>query len=165
MDYGQTVDGGQVCDYNYLRYVGWSENNACMRKFFSLPTVKLISKRVTELTRGVDKKNRPIIVPDVRICEVMNSVYWNFRPPTGDIFTRYIIPNDEQPNMVQSMIDQTIELITSFIRNQLEMEQNNQTLSAWVQVYGDFNTAGLRQHGPIKTQEKKPNTMEFNMNY
>lgn len=155
----------KVCDYNYLRYVGWDESNVCISSFFSPQTVALISKKVTQLTMGVDEKNRPIIVPDERICEVMDGVYQGFRPSIGDIYTRYIIPNDEQEDAVQSMIDQTIEIIVSNIRNSLGIEQSNQKLTAWVQVYGDFNQSGLRYHPILTTREKKPATMQFNMNY
>lgn len=159
------VCGGEVCDFNYLRHPGWSENNACIKQFFSKKTVATISKAVTQLTKGVDEKNRSILVPDARICEVMDGVFHNFRPPTGDIYSRYIVPNDQQANMVQSMIDQTIEIIVDFIVNQIGMEQNNFKLSAWVQVYGDFNTHNLTQTPPIKVLGKRPATMQFNMNY
>ena len=165
MDYGYSICSGETCDYNYLRHVGWSENNACFRKYFSKQTVDAISKKVTELTRGVDPKNRKIIVPDARICEVMDGIYRNFRPPTGDIYSRYIIPNDQQGNMVQSMIDQTIEVITDFIRNEIGMEQANQKLSAWVTVLGDFNEHNLTQVPPIKIRERRPATMQFHLNY
>lgn len=156
---------GQPVDLNYLRYTGWEESNPDLKIFFSPDTVKLISKKVTELTRGVDPLNRPIIVPPYRIGEVMSSVFSRFRPSTGDIYSRYNIPSDANPDTLQTLIDRTIELITSAIRNELGTEQGNQTLSAWVQVYGDFNTHGLRQHPPITTRDKKPNTMMFNMNY
>ena len=165
MEHGYQVCSGEICDFNYLRYPGWSEGNLCIRELFSPETIQLISRKVTELTRGVDSKNRKIIVPDARICEVIDGIYQAFRPPTGDIFSRYIIPNNEQANMVQSIIDQSIEVIVSNIRGQLGMEQQNQTLSAWVTVMGDFNASGLRQFPPIKVQGKRPSTMQFNMNY
>lgn len=164
MDYGARTNNSLI-DFNYQRYVGWDENNECFKSFFSSETVSLISRKVTHLTKGVDVKNRSIVVPDVRITEVMDGVYQGYRPTTGDIYSRYIIPNHEQGNMVQSMIDQTIEIIVSTIRNTLGMEQNNQRLSAWVQVYGDFNTNGLRQYAPIKVLGKRPAQMQFNMNY
>lgn len=156
----------QSCDYNTIRYVGWNNSNRyCLKKFFSKETVDLISRKVTQLTMGVDPQNRPIVVPPVRICEVMDGVYQGYRPPVGDIYSRYIIENNEQNNMVQSLIDQTIEIIVSNIRNSLGIEQANEQLSAWVQLYGDFNTQGLRQHAPIKVLEKRPNPMEFHMRY
>jgi hypothetical protein len=155
----------QPCDFNYLRYPGWNEGNTCIRQFFSKNTVSLISKKVSQLTKGVDPQNRTIVVPDYRICEVMDGVFRGYRPPTGDIFTRYIIPNSEQTNIVQSLIDQTIEVIVSNIRNNLGIENENSKLSAWVQVYGDFNPHNLRQHSIIKTRDRRPTTMLFNMNY
>jgi hypothetical protein len=154
-----------MADLNYTRYVGWREQNKCLEKYFSQDTVNLISRKVTELTRGVDKKNRPIKVPDYLIQNVMDGVFQGFRPAVGDIYSRYIVANGEQQNMVQSMIDQTIEILVSNIRNQLGMDECNEKLTAWVQVYGDFNTAGLRQHSPIKVLEKRPATMQFHMNY
>lgn len=165
MNYGLTTCSGQPCDLNYIRYVGWDESTDCFRQLFSKETLKTISKKVTELTRGVDKLNRPIIVPDERICEVIDGVHRGYRPPTGDIYSRYNIPNDQQASMVQDIIDQTIEVITNHIRNEIGMEQENQKLSAWVQVYGDFNTHGLRQFPPIKVKERRANVMQFNMNY
>ena len=44
MDYGN-----RLTDYNYLRYVGWGEQNPCAREFFSEHTVNLISKKVSEV--------------------------------------------------------------------------------------------------------------------
>ena len=167
MDYKILTIENPVIDFNTYRHVGWKSDdlNSCITGFYSIETVNLISKKITELTKGVDKQNRSIIVPNQRIAEVMDGVYRNFRPPTSDIFSRYNIENNEQTNIVQSLIDQTIEIITSNIKNQLGMEQNNQTLSAWVQVYGNFNPHNLTQHAPIKIKEKRIPSMQFNMNY
>lgn len=154
----------EIRDFSFLRYVGWEESE-CLKVLFSKETISTISRKVTELTRGVDKKNRKIIVPDERIYETLDGVFRGFRPPTGDIHTRYIVPNNHQESMVQSIIDQTIEVIVSNIRGQLGIEQGNQDLSTWIQVYGDFNTGNLTQTPPIKTLNKRPSTMQFHMNY
>ena len=45
------------------------------------------------------------------------------------------------------------------------MEENNRKLTIWTTVYGDFNQHGLQQHSKIKVRNKRPNPMEFNMNY
>jgi len=161
---GRPCGSKALCDYNFLRHPGWTESE-CLKAYFSQDTVNLISKKVSELTRGVDPKNRKIIVPDSTICSIMDAIHVNYRPPVGDIYSRYIIPNTEQANMVQSMIDQTIEVIVSNVRGQIGMEQQNQTLSAWVQVYGDFSANQLKQRSWIKTLEKRPSTMQFQMNY
>lgn len=159
------VIGYSNCDFNYVRHVGYSEHPTGFFKFFSPETVRTISKKITQLTKGVDKLNRDIIVPDQRICEVMDGVYQQFRPSTGDIYTRYVIESEEQNNMTQNLIDQTIEVIFSNIVNQLGIEEANSKLSAWVQVLGDFNPEGLRYHPELKIREKRPISMEFHMRY
>ena len=154
------------CDDNYIKYVGYSEDNACIRKYYSEETRRVISHKITELLQGVDPQNRPIIVPDNTICSVMNDIYASFRPPTGDIYSRYTVPNGISPqSYVQSMIDQVIQVIVSNVKNTLEIEQNNEKLTVWTTLYGDFNTDGLRAHPPIKVRKKRPASFQFNMNY
>lgn len=156
---------GELCDSNYYRHVGWRENNACIKKYFSPNTVKLISHKVTELLQGVDAKGRPIIVPNNAICNIMSSVYDNFRPKTGDIYSRYIIPTENQQSDVQNMIDQVIEIIVSQVKTEIGFQQCNAKLTAWVQVYGDFNEWGLTQTPPIYVRQRRPDPMLFMMNY
>jgi hypothetical protein len=166
MEYASKISNTPICDLNFMRYVGWEESNDCIKKYFSQDTVDIIARKVTELTLGVDPKNRPIVVPDTTICGIMSEVYQSYRPPTGDIYGRYNVPSGTGPeSYVQNMIDQTIEIITSDIRNNLEMEENNRKLTIWTTVYGDFNEHGLRAHPPIKVLNKRPNPMEFHMRY
>ena len=158
MEYATKING-DICNLNYVRYVGYEESNECIKKFFSQETVNLISKKVTGLLMGVDPQNRPIKVPDSTICTVMSTVNENYQPPVGDIYSRYIIPTGENAvSMMQNMIDQVIEIITSDVRNNLEMEQNNKKLTAWTTLLGDFNQHNLRSHAPIKILEKRPCT-------
>ncbi len=166
MEYAAKFEDGVMLDENHMRYVGFVEDNPGIKRYFSTDTVKIISKKVTELLMGVDPLNRPIIVPDNRIIPVMNDIYQSFRPPTSDIYGRYNVPTGTgEDDYVQSMIDQTIEVITSDVRNNLEMEENNKKLTVWTTVYGNFNEHGLVQHPKIKVLNKRPNPMEFNMNY
>lgn len=179
MDYGSTICdqtptlSGPYLDDNYTRFVGWSQTmncgdrcqSDCLQQFYSQNTVNTISKKVTELLMGVDPDNRPIIVPDETIAHVMNQVQNTFRPETGDIYGRYNIPTQSIQDYVQKMIDQTIEIITSDVRNNLGMQECNSKLSIWTTVYGDSNPHGLRQHAPIKILRKRPQTMAFFMNY
>lgn len=161
----QTTFCDSLCDRKYIQHVGYSPDNECLKSYFSPQTVEFISKKITQLLQGVDCKNRRIIVPKNTICSIMSSVYENYRPQTGDIFTRYIIPNNQPENFISNMIDQVIEIITTQVRNEWGMRENNAKLTIWTTVYGDFNEHGLRQHPPIKILEKRPNPMEFNMNY
>lgn len=63
------------------------------------------------------------------------------------------------------MIDQVIEIITSQVRTELGMEENNAKLTAWTTVLGTFNAHGLTQTPPIKTRQRRPDPCLFNMNY
>jgi hypothetical protein len=154
-----------ICDSNYYRYIGHQENNNdSVKEFFSPRTLDIISKKITQLLIGVHPQNRPIIVPVKGICNIMSSVYQNYRPSTGDIYSRYIIPQVPQ-NYVQTMIDQVIEIITSHIRADYGIREHNAKLTKWTTVLGDFNVHGLRQHSKIKVLEKRPNPMSFNMMY
>jgi hypothetical protein len=83
----------------------------------------------------------------------------------GDIFSRYQVVEESGRDDYRDMIARTIEISVSQIRTQLEMEENNNKLSIWNTVLGDFNENGLRSHAPIKTRKRKPDSMLFNMNY
>lgn len=156
----------EICDDNFYRYVGYQENNDCLKKLFAPQTIKTMSQKITQLLMGVDPQNRPIIIPNNTICGIISQVYYSFRPATGDIFSRYTIPTGTgNTSYVQDIINQSIEIITNNVRTTLEMEQNNEKLTVWTTVYGDFNEHGLRQHAPIKVRNKRPDPMQFNMNY
>lgn len=151
-------------DENYMKYVGYSEDNDCIKYYFSEYVVHMISKRVTLLLHGVLDKD--IIVPDETIYHIMSVVYETRVSRPGDIFSRYIIPQGTVTNVVQEMIDRVIEIITSQIRNEYDMLKCNQQLSIWdATLLGDFNKYGLRQYPPIKLCNKHPAYFQFNMNY
>lgn len=169
MEYGIQIDDGNTArDSSYMRHVGWKEDNPCIREYYSKSTLNTISRKVTELLHGVDPNNRPILVPDHIISNVMDSVYNTFRPETKGIYARYNIPSNSQASSesyVQNMIDQTIEIITSDVKNNLGMEECNSKLSVWTTVLGDFNDHGLQSHPQIKIRNKRPTPMQFNMMY
>lgn len=147
----------------FIRYVGYQQSNSISDLFFSPHTVQFISKNVTNLLNDLHPNG--IFVPDHRILEVMNSIYISFRPSVGDIFTHYNILSNENPNPLNEMINQVIQVITSNVRNNIETEMNNSKLDNWVVLQGDFNKWGLRQHAPINIRNKMPKTCLFNMNY
>ena len=63
------------------------------------------------------------------------------------------------------MINQTVNIIVSAIKDEIEITEQNKKLTAWTTVLGDFNEQGLRSHAPIKLRERHPQYMAFNMNY
>jgi len=163
MEYATNICG-DPCNYQNMKHVGFV-SSTCLDSFFSPTNIRMMSHKITELLMGVNQQNRPIIVPDKTICSVMSSVYENYRPETGDIYTRYNIPGDGVENYIQKMIDETINIITSDVKVNLGMEEYNKTLSIWTTVLGDFNKNGLRSHPPIKIRERKAMSMLINMNY
>jgi hypothetical protein len=166
MEHGSEIECFEyMIDQNYTRYVGWEEDCGSIKEYYSPYTVKLISKKVSELLQGVDPRNRKIVVPDQTIINVMNGIEYSYRPETGDIYSRYNVPKSGPIDDIQEMINQSIELIVSDVRNNLEMDQNNQKLTAWTTILGDFNEQGLRSYPPIKIRNKHPNHFQFNMNY
>lgn len=165
MEHGTSIYNNEICNSNFMKYVGW-EDDECTKKYFNKKTIELISRKVTELTLGVDPKNRRIKVPEKTICSVMSAIYTSFRPPTGDIYSRYIIPSGMSPeNYIQKMVNQVIQRIVAEITTTLGMEEHNRSLTIWTTLLGDFNEKGLRSHAPIKVLNKRPNPMQFNMNY
>ena len=171
MEYAVNVTG-EINDNQYMKHVGYSQHmctsqcgESCMQKFYSQQNINQISCKITQLLMGVNKDNRPIIVPDSTITGIMSAVYENYRPETGDIYSRYNIPKSTPTNAILRMTDEVINIITTDVRNNLGMEECNSKLSIWTTVLGDFNSQGLRSHAPIKIRERRPQPLMFNMNY
>ena len=148
----------------YIRHVGYVENDA-MKEFYGKKNIDRISSAITERLQGVDKYNRNIVVPDITISSIMSSVYENFRPETGDIYSRYNIPKGFQTDYIRTMTDEVINIITTDVKVNIGMDDCNSKLSLWTTVLGNFNEHGLRSHPPIKLREKRPMPCAFNMNY
>lgn len=158
------------CNFLYEKYVGWDKNQritGSIDSYFSPETINMISIKITELTRGIDPSGRPIIVPNDKICSVMSNVYLGYRPRTQDIYSRYNVPPSAPENMVQDLINRTIEVIYSDIKTSLGTERNNSKLSIWSTKYGEGNPWGIQQvsHGFAKINHRRETKMLWNMNY
>jgi hypothetical protein len=170
MEYAKLIDAensnGLLKSDLYTKYVGYQDTNSSIELFFNKETVKTISHKITQLLMGVHPENRPIVVPDTTIYNVMDNIYYAYRPPTGDIYGRYNVPTGTTTrSYVQDMIDQVIEVIVSDVKTTYETDANNAKLSVWTTVLGNFNDNGLRAHPVIKTLLKRPAPFQFNMNY
>ena len=163
MEYATEICG-EICNDQFIKHVGYIDN-ICIQNLYSKGNINKISCKITELLMGVNKDNRPIVVPDKTICSVMSAVYENFRPETGDIYTRYNIPKAREPDFIQRMIDQVINIITTDVKVNLGIDECNRNLSIWTTVLGDFNLHNLRSHSKIKLRERRPQPMAFQMNY
>lgn len=145
-----------------FHHVNYTPRNSNIDYYFSNNTVKYISNQITTL---LDNK---VIVPDQIIINVMNNVLNGFRPITGGIYTRYIMPltNDEyNQNMINEMINQCIYIIVNNVSSTLKIEDNNKQLDIWSTLYGKYNPWGLRAHSKIKINNKASRPLIFNMNY
>lgn len=150
----------------YMKHVGFMEDNECIRILFSKENIDAVSRKITQLLQGVHPQNRPILVPNSTIASVMSNVYTSRNPIVGDIYSRYIVVNENIRNDNAEIVDRTIEIIVNQIRNDYEMAENNNKLTIWNSIYGEgVNDVGLRQFPPIKIREKHPQYMAFNMNY
>jgi hypothetical protein len=154
----------EIQNDQFLRNVGLVEEDPIDAYIFNEKNIRKMSDKITQLLTGVDRKNRPIIVPDKTISSVLSGVRKKFVPEVGNIYSRYNTPNYLESG-TQRIINEAINIIVTDVRNNLETDECNQKLNIWTTVLGDFNEHGLRSHGQIKIREKRPSPMLFNMNY
>lgn len=151
----------------YERNVGFMTDNGTFQKLFSNDTIHWMSRKITELLRGVTVDGRDIIVPDDTIISVMNAVYITYRPQTGDVYSRYNISQLEGRDDANHIITETIEIIVDQVSNEMEVANINYKLDKWDSILlGDgISRVGLRQYSPLKMREKRPTPMLFNFSF
>jgi hypothetical protein len=158
-----------IADQNFLAHVGWdytAGDSSVLNYLFSTSTLELLSAQISNALRGVDPQGRRIIVPHDKIANVLSSVYsFGTRTNIGDIYTHDTMPSIENRNDVRNILNQTMNIIVSAIKDEIEITEQNKKLSVWTTVLGDFNDHGLRAYAPIKIRERHPQYMAFNMNY
>jgi hypothetical protein len=135
------------------------------KNVYSPESIKKISSTITESLKGVDPQGRDIVVGDNVIRSVLNTIIESHIPRSGDIYSKYQIMYNDPNNSASDIIAKTIEVITYTTRNEIEMIKNNNKLSVWDNLFGDFNKHGLRAHPNIKLKERHPDYMLFNMRY
>ena len=153
-----------------IQYVGWEQTVDDNEKYafiFSQQNMDYLSATISDALRGVDPQNRKIIIPDDKIANVLSTVYkYGTRANVGDIHSRYIVGPIETRNDIKDINNQTINIIVSAIRDEVQMTEQNKNLSVWdAALLGDFNRQGLRAHAPIKIRKKHPQYMAFFQNY
>jgi len=117
---------------------------------FGPQNINLIRNKVAAILEGVHPENKKIVVSDEVIKNVLSSIY-----------------NNDYANL-RDINDNTIGIITSYIRTEFAMIEQNNKLTPWVQKYGSnghVNESGLSAHSKITTREKRPFNPEFNMRY
>ena len=167
MEHGVLVlPDGDLANQNYIRYVGWPVTESEFdREFFSQWTLNYISNKLKVLLKCLRKDGRPYVVADEVIANVMSTAYATYRPQLGDGYFMLTQPQEHPRNDPKTLTDIVIEIIYDYIVNEEQMKQNNEKLTIWTTVYGDFNEHGLRQHPVIKVNDRNINKVRFNMNY
>ena len=160
---------GSEHDTNNMSYVGWDNTSAQSPNLtFLLSTTNLqqLQAVIMEQLDGVHPEGKRMVVPLCEIANIVSYIYQNgAKENIGDIYSRYIIPQEQPRNDIRSINNQAIQAVVNLLKTQFEVEKNNKRLSIWNSVYGDFNKEGLRAHAPIKLRKKHPQYMAFNMNY
>lgn len=114
-------------------------------KFFSKKNINYISFEVTKRLEGVHPDGKHIIVSENNIISVMDSIYNNtFRD-------------------VDKMTMMVICFIVDTIRDEYEIEKQNNNLNIWVTNF--LPQYNIQQTPKIKLRERRVPPMLFNMNY
>lgn len=158
INYGVNYQGGHqnYFDENYYRHVGWEQFQGS-NNIFSQQNIDYISQQIRKNLKGLGPDGKDIVVSDRSITQVMSSVYQDRTPKFGDIYTVFQIPEDDKLSIEDYIILRTIFIITNELTNQFDMIRQNEKLTAWNTVLGDFNQNGLRSHSKIKTRERDIN--------
>lgn len=120
-------------------------SNNVYHAFFNKSTITFISNQVTLRLKNVKfdehGNSQNIIVNDKQILSVMDSIFNNTYKD------------------VDKLIMMTISFIVNKIRDEYEMEEQNNKLNVW--IINDEST----RHAQIKLREKRPTPMIYNWNY
>lgn len=149
-------------DNRYTSLVGWQPLSGAYDFYWSDININYISSQVTFLLK---KSGYHIKVTDEVIGGIMSDIIRSQNPKIGDIYTRYIIPDEEGRDDIASMTNQVITVIVNNILSEQETIRLNSRLTIWSTVLGDFNKEGLRSHDILKTKENDYIKGVFNMNY
>lgn len=169
MEYGKMLETQNLFhnDFAQMKYVGY--RNATDDSLFTTDNLNFISKKITGFLRGIRYDKRDIVVPNATIASVLSNVYDSFTPDNvGSIYGRYTIQplNSDADNYIKNIVNQTIEIIVSDVKNSMEIEENNKKLTIWTTVLGEgVNDHGLRAFPPIKVREKRPDPFQFHVRY
>jgi hypothetical protein len=113
---------------------------------FSQPSINWISAQITLRLRGVHPEGKDIVVPDYTILSVADSWY-----------------NGTQLS-IEMLQEMTILHIVDIIKNDYQTMEQNDKLSAWVQLYDMTTGMNKWDKGAIKLNEKR-GTSYYSWNY
>lgn len=151
------------------QYVGWdliTEWNPLTQKLFTKTTIGVIQQKTADYLTGVDPSGKRIVPSERIVISALYGIFKEHAPRTGDMYGKFLVVDDSKRNDYAYIVDKTISLLVQGIRDDLGMAEQNQKLTIWTTVLGDFNEHGLRQHPPLKINNgKRPDPFLFHMRY
>ena len=82
---------------------------------------------------------------------------------TGCIYSKEIQTDIHDRDKI--IFNSSIKTIYNYYASQFRQDSYNKNLSIWNSVLGESNQHGLLPHPKIKLNNKRPNSMQFRMNY
>jgi len=127
--------------YQNSQYIGDVWKPSDFHVYFAEKTTNMISEKVTRALIGVHPEGKQIVVPRETILQVQRSIY------------------DNQRDNVWIMVDMVIETIYRRIKDEFEINEQNEKLNIWINkrdetVYGMNPNTAIRSYAPIKLREK-----------
>lgn len=119
--------------YRYSQYTYLEQPE--YKDILSPDSVGYISFEITVRLKGVHPDGKDIVVPDTAIRSVIDS-FWNMGYQLNSVFQ-----------------EQVIMYIVEYIKNEFQLIEQNNKLSAWVQTYSQ--DTGLKQFNGIKLSERR----------
>ena len=106
----------------YTKYVGYDDSfMPTVRSLFNKTTILFIQKMVYDMSKAHFQQG--VLVNCEVIANVLNTVFANFVPPTGGIYSRYTIPVSDVANNddISNIISQTARSCWTTSSTRLEL--------------------------------------------
>lgn len=137
------------------RFVGYKMSNE-ERDLFSPQSIERIAAKAS----GMFKENRVHFKQDV-VRNLLEKNYYDYKPPTTDIYSKYLIKPFTQDSKVDRVVEQTVQMLVSEAQTQILGAQYVNSLDINVLKFAD-DLAAVPQ---VKLRLKRPQTMAFFQNY
>ena len=128
-------------------------------------TIDIIKKKVMKkLNDEFPIETKYLNIPEDLIeTVVINTTQSYISKRIGSIYSKEI--QQDIYNRDQAILNTSILTIYNYYVSQIRQDLCHKNLSIWNSVLGESNQHGLLPHPKIKLNNKRPNSMQFRMNY
>lgn len=138
-----------------LRHVGYNASNEELQ-YFSSQNIKLITAEISSKFKGTNV----VIIPEV-VKGLLEKNYYDYKPPQTDIYGRYQI----QPFTEQDKFSRAREITVNMLISEIQSRLIEYKTAALLDIDVIKYTGELKQHPKIKVKERRPPSMQINLNY